>query len=150
VACSGISWATLQTDNHASTLPLSFFTGRMSFLPPNQQRQSTEKRMKSETKYKVDRYGTQNTRKTGVGGGSTTDRPRQPQLATPSYSHSSRSAFQSRRLPGHAARLAALSPNCRRHVFTARCYASAVLAMGLCPSVCLSVCLSQAGVLLKR
>jgi len=32
----------LQTDNHASTLPLSFFTGRMPFLPPNQQRQSTE------------------------------------------------------------------------------------------------------------
>jgi len=35
-------------------------------------------------------------------------------------------------------------------VFTARCYASAVLAMGLCPSVCLSVCPSQVGVLLKR
>ena len=41
-------------------------------------------------------------------------------------------------------------------IFTARCYASAVLAMGLCPSVCacvcpsVSVCLSQAGVLLKR
>jgi len=33
----------LQTDNHASTLPLEFFTGRMPFLPPNQQqRQSTE------------------------------------------------------------------------------------------------------------
>jgi len=28
----------LQTDNHAS----SVFTGRMLFLPPNQQRQSTE------------------------------------------------------------------------------------------------------------
>ena len=39
-------------------------------------------------------------------------------------------------------------------VFTARCYASAVLAMALCPSVCLSVRLSvrpsQVGVLLKR
>jgi len=36
--------------------------------------------------------------------------------------------------------------------FTARFYASAVLAMGLCPSVSVSVCvcLSQAGVLLKR
>jgi len=36
--------------------------------------------------------------------------------------------------------------------FTARCYASAVLAMGLClfVSVCLSVCLTQVGVLLKR
>ena len=32
----------LQTDNHASTPPLNFFTGRMLFLPPNQQRQSTE------------------------------------------------------------------------------------------------------------
>jgi len=33
----------LQTDYHASTTPLqSFFTGRMPFLPPNQQRQSTE------------------------------------------------------------------------------------------------------------
>jgi len=32
----------LQTDNHASTSPLSFFTGRMPFLPLNQQRQSTE------------------------------------------------------------------------------------------------------------
>jgi len=32
----------LQTNNHASTTPLSFFTGRMPFLPPNQQHQSTE------------------------------------------------------------------------------------------------------------
>jgi len=32
----------LQTDNHASTPPLSFFTGRMPFLLPNQQCQSTE------------------------------------------------------------------------------------------------------------
>ena len=32
----------LQTDNHASTPPLKFFTGRMPFLPPNQQCQSTE------------------------------------------------------------------------------------------------------------
>ena len=31
-----------QTNNHASTPALSFFTGRMPFLPPNQQRQSTE------------------------------------------------------------------------------------------------------------
>jgi len=31
-----------QTDNHTSTPPLCFFTGRMPFLPPNQQRQSTE------------------------------------------------------------------------------------------------------------
>ena len=35
-------WTSLQTNNHASTPPLSFFTGRMPFLPPNQQRQSTE------------------------------------------------------------------------------------------------------------
>ena len=32
----------LYTDNHASTPPLSFFTGRMPFLPPNRQHQSTE------------------------------------------------------------------------------------------------------------
>jgi len=32
----------LQTDSHASTSPLSFFSGRMPFLPLNQQRQSTE------------------------------------------------------------------------------------------------------------
>jgi len=32
----------LQTDNHASTPPIKFFTGRMPFLAPNQQRQSTE------------------------------------------------------------------------------------------------------------
>jgi len=31
-----------QTDNHASTSSLSFFTGRMLFLTPNQQRQRTE------------------------------------------------------------------------------------------------------------
>jgi len=47
VSGSGISWAVcksapLQTDNHASTPLLSFFTGRMRFLLPNQQRQSTE------------------------------------------------------------------------------------------------------------
>ena len=32
----------LQTDNHASSPTTQFFTGRMPFLPPNQQRQSTE------------------------------------------------------------------------------------------------------------
>ena len=32
----------LQTDNHTSTPLLSLFTGRMPFLPPNQQRQSTK------------------------------------------------------------------------------------------------------------
>jgi len=35
-------WQWLQTDNHVSTPPLSFFTGRMPFLPPNQQNQCTE------------------------------------------------------------------------------------------------------------
>ena len=41
VSGSGISWAimqvciSLQTDNHASTPSLSFFAGRMPFLPPN-------------------------------------------------------------------------------------------------------------------
>jgi len=32
----------LHTDNHTSTPPLSFFTGRMPFQLPNQQCQSTE------------------------------------------------------------------------------------------------------------
>jgi len=32
----------LQTDNHASTSLLKFFTGWVPFLPPNQQCQSTE------------------------------------------------------------------------------------------------------------
>jgi len=36
----------LQTDNDASTPPLSFFTGLMPFLPPNQQHESTEGRSK--------------------------------------------------------------------------------------------------------
>jgi len=34
--------ASLQTDNHASASLLKFFTGRMPFLPPKQQCQSTE------------------------------------------------------------------------------------------------------------
>jgi len=34
--------ASLQTDNHASISHYSVFTGRMPFLPPNQQCQSTE------------------------------------------------------------------------------------------------------------
>jgi len=37
----------LQTDNHVSTPPLKFFTGRMPFLLPNQQRQSTECKTKA-------------------------------------------------------------------------------------------------------
>ena len=37
-----------------------------------------------------------------------------------------------------------------RLVFTARCYASAVLAMGLCLCLSVCLCLSQVGVLLKR
>jgi len=40
----------LQTDNYASTPPLSFFTGRMPFLPPNQQHQSTEGKYLSKNK----------------------------------------------------------------------------------------------------
>jgi len=35
-------FTSLQTDNHASTPALSFLKGRMPFLPPSQQRQSTE------------------------------------------------------------------------------------------------------------
>ena len=46
---------------------------------------------------------------------------------------------------------AVTAPHCKcqaysmRYIFTARCYASAVLAMGLC-CVCVCVCLSQVGV----
>ena len=45
----------LQTDNHASTQPIKFFTGRMPFLPPNQQRQSTEgnKEQQQEENYRA-------------------------------------------------------------------------------------------------
>jgi len=46
----------LQTDNHASTPPLSFFTGRMPFLPPNQQRQSTEGMEPKTKKWKKEQY----------------------------------------------------------------------------------------------
>jgi len=37
----------LQADNQASTPPLKFFTDRMPFLPANQQRQSTEGKVKA-------------------------------------------------------------------------------------------------------
>jgi len=43
----------LQTDNHASTPSLSFFTGRLPFLPPNQQRQSTEGNNEESTSFKI-------------------------------------------------------------------------------------------------
>jgi len=43
----------LQTDNYASTPPLSFFTGQMPFLPPNQQRQSTVGKRQEMTVIKV-------------------------------------------------------------------------------------------------
>jgi len=46
VASAGQVCTSHQTDNHASTSPLSSFTGRMPFLPPNQQRQSTEGQMR--------------------------------------------------------------------------------------------------------
>ena len=37
-----VHWQNTHTDNHVSTPPHNFFSGRMPFLPPNQQRQSTE------------------------------------------------------------------------------------------------------------
>jgi len=45
--CMQIICTSLQTDNHASTKPSSFFTDQMPFLLPNQQRQSTESRHKT-------------------------------------------------------------------------------------------------------
>jgi len=50
-----------QTDNHASISPLSFFTGRIPFLLPNQQHQSTEGKChipSSGTVVTVSRFGT--------------------------------------------------------------------------------------------
>ena len=47
----------LQTDNHANTPPLKFFTGRMPFLAPNQQRQSTEGTLTaSPSKYRCNNF----------------------------------------------------------------------------------------------
>jgi len=43
----------LQTDNHASTSLLKFFTGRMLFLPPNQQCQSTKGKHKENIKTNI-------------------------------------------------------------------------------------------------
>ena len=42
LGCMQVCTSWQHTDNHASTPPLSFFTGRMPFLPPNQQHQSNE------------------------------------------------------------------------------------------------------------
>jgi len=63
VSGSGISWTicksaprSRQITNHASTPPLKFFTGRMPFLPPNQQRQSTEGTVKYKYQY-ITMYG---------------------------------------------------------------------------------------------
>ena len=60
VSGSGFSWAmqvctSFQTDNHTITSPLRFFTGWMPFLPPNQQRQSTEGK-KTDFKLTVTEY----------------------------------------------------------------------------------------------
>jgi len=43
----------LQTDNHASTPTTQFFTGRMPFLPSNQQHQSTEGKSEQEVDSKM-------------------------------------------------------------------------------------------------
>jgi len=47
VSGSGISWATCKSAPRSRQITMQhpttqFFTGRMPFLPPNQQRQSTE------------------------------------------------------------------------------------------------------------
>jgi len=45
----------LQTDNGVNTTPLlSFFTGRMPFLPPNQQHQSTEGKLFCQDSRQID------------------------------------------------------------------------------------------------
>jgi len=53
-------------------------------------------------------------------------------------------------MPLHPKTPSSLASFKSRLLFTARCYASVVLAMALCLSVRPSVCLSQVGVLLKR
>jgi len=57
--------------------------------------------------------------------------------------------FQPESLPVSQQMLSAVK-SLRITIFTARCYACAVLAMVLCLSVCVCVCLSQVGVLLRR
>jgi len=52
-AYSYSSKASLQRDNHATT---QFFTGRMPFLSPNQQRQSTEGNLFIIKSYTTDRH----------------------------------------------------------------------------------------------
>jgi len=101
-------------DNHASTPPLSFFAGRMPFLLPNQQHQSTEG--KQTWNWVAFCYP-------GI------QRPGDPvDPVTLFYNELQLSTYVAdRRL-----QLARGVP-----VFTARCYASTVLAMDLC--LCLSV-----------
>jgi len=48
VAVASICKSAPHADNHANIPPLKFFTGRMPFLTPNQQRQSTEGKSKYE------------------------------------------------------------------------------------------------------
>jgi len=43
----------LQTDNYASTPPLTFFTGRMPFLPPNQQVKALKAQMSENIKANI-------------------------------------------------------------------------------------------------
>jgi len=59
VSGSGISWAICKSApcSRQTTTPAphhSFFTGRMPFLPPNQQRQSTEGKIHRLTAHKID------------------------------------------------------------------------------------------------
>jgi len=53
----------LQKDNHASTASLSFFTGWMLFLFPNQQRQSTEGLTKETWKQMGNKFAINNSTK---------------------------------------------------------------------------------------
>jgi len=63
VSGSGISWALCKSPPHSREKPCQhpttqFFTGRMPFLPPNQQRQSTEGIYKSVDIYMLNRAET--------------------------------------------------------------------------------------------
>ena len=115
VSGCGISWDICKSApcSRQITMPAphcSVFTGRMPFLPPNQQCQSTE------GKTSCWLWNNKSLWCFILG-------------ILLKMKHQSDLLFHSQQL-----------------VFTARCYASAVLAMGLCPCLCLS----QASVLLKR
>ena len=56
----------LQRDNHASTPPVKFFTGRMPFLPPKQQRQSSTNYCKTVSSTTTSKYWIKSMKKCNI------------------------------------------------------------------------------------